>query len=318
MATPKKTKAPVEYSVCGIPLVEVPRRKFLCGKTPVTRAQWARVMGTDAPSEADANLPMDGLSGADCWRFVEKLNATPEAAQLGVTFAIPTIDDWKFACLGSKKVTAPILDCGWFSQNSEDELHPVAQKTANGYGLYDFAGSVAELCSDGKGHGGDYRTDPVHYGPGLNGASLWAGCSSFGFRVFGFRNMVGNWWDWISKELWVLIFNDLPTVAGKCERWHLFESRDWAQILSEQPSLAEHCAWGELEWDDWCHLLAEQPQFADKCHKWAEFRNYPLISLLRAQPQFADRCNLSSLDDGDWEVILRDQPSLAAMKSEMG
>ncbi|MCQ2592326.1 MAG: formylglycine-generating enzyme family protein [Treponema sp.] len=74
-------------------------------------------------------------------------------------FRLPIFEEWVFA---NKEIIIEANDLdddlddidsiicsrlgsiGWFSDNSENKTHPVAQKEANGYGLYDMAGNVSE------------------------------------------------------------------------------------------------------------------------------------------------------------------------------
>jgi serine/threonine protein kinase len=121
---------------------------YWMAQTEVTRAQWAAVMGTPAP-QAGGNLPAL-CSFHDAERFVDALNALGVATN--ATFAIPTEMQWEHACrgmslkyFGNKKS----LDVGWFAENAEGALHPVAQKGKMGYGVYDAHGNAAEWCRDG-------------------------------------------------------------------------------------------------------------------------------------------------------------------------
>lgn len=73
----------------------------------------------------------------------------------GLDFRLPTTAEWKFAAQGgakSKNYTYSgsnnINDVAWYSGNSGNASHDVAQKTANELGLYDMSGNLGEVCND--------------------------------------------------------------------------------------------------------------------------------------------------------------------------
>lgn len=67
-------------------------------------------------------------------------------------FRLPTEEEWEYAAKGGQDFkysgSDKIDEAGWFSGNSGNTTHPVAQKMANGYGLYDMSGNVYEWCWD--------------------------------------------------------------------------------------------------------------------------------------------------------------------------
>ena len=65
-------------------------------------------------------------------------------------------------------------DMAWFTGNSGDKTHPVGQKNANAWGLYDMHGNVAEWVQDWKG---DYPSRSVADPQGPTGPT------GDGFRV---------------------------------------------------------------------------------------------------------------------------------------
>ena len=158
---------------------------YWLGETPVTQALWVAVMGEN-PSHfrgerpEDLERPVEKVSWEDCQVFLERLNH-----RVGGLFArLPTEAEWERACRGGKmgatwvgelsgKERAPELDAiAWYEGNSNAQTHPVGNKAANPYGLYDMLGNVGEWCADDASSGlREYRarseTDPVATGQGL-------------------------------------------------------------------------------------------------------------------------------------------------------
>ena len=67
-------------------------------------------------------------------------------------FRLPTQDEWIYAAKGGEENefagSDDIDEVGWYEENSGARVHPIAQKKANGYGLYDMSGNVMEWCWD--------------------------------------------------------------------------------------------------------------------------------------------------------------------------
>ena len=138
------------------------------GKYEVTQEQWQEIMG-DNPSyfTGDLSLPVENVSWNDCQGFIKKLNARTEVKSAGITFRLPTDEEWEYACRAGSKGKYGLLasgregkldEMGWYEDNSGGKTHPVGQKKPNAWGLYDMHGNVWEwTASEGGNDARFYR-----------------------------------------------------------------------------------------------------------------------------------------------------------------
>ena len=145
---------------------------FCMQTTEVTQGQWKAVMGSN-PSEyqSGGDFPVERVSWANIQDFITKLNQRGEG-----TYRLPTEAEWEYAAragsttaLANGEITEVYCEydpnlkaMAWYCTG---ETHPVAQKQANAWGLYDMYGNVCEWCQDyfTYGYGEDVGavTDPT-------------------------------------------------------------------------------------------------------------------------------------------------------------
>ncbi len=96
------------------------------------------------------DLPVVGISWDDAGAYCAWLSE-----QTGERYALPSEAQWEYACRGGTATrwycgddAAGLGDDAWFSENAGGRLHPVGQKRANAWGLYDMHGNCWEWCAD--------------------------------------------------------------------------------------------------------------------------------------------------------------------------
>ena len=122
-------------------------RGFWLGKTEVTQGLWKAVMGSNpANFQSGDNYPVEQVSWDECQRFVAKLNQMTGKT----SFRLPTEAEWEYACRAGTtgERYGDLNAVAWYSGNSGNLSHLVAQKQPNNWGLYDTLGNVDEWCSD--------------------------------------------------------------------------------------------------------------------------------------------------------------------------
>ncbi|HET7537046.1 MAG TPA: SUMF1/EgtB/PvdO family nonheme iron enzyme, partial [Candidatus Didemnitutus sp.] len=139
---------------------------FWLAKTEVTQAQWTALMGKNPSGSKNPDQPVEQVSWSSAMDFCKKLTERERLAGRlpeGFSFTLPTEAQWEYACrAGTTEPYAGALETmGWYSGNSGNKSHPVGEKQANAWGLYDMHGGVWEWCLDWYGpYKGGSITDP--------------------------------------------------------------------------------------------------------------------------------------------------------------
>ncbi len=122
--------------------------------TEVTQGQWQAVMGSN-PSffKNGVHYPVEQVNWDDIQTFIQLLNQRGEGS-----YRLPTEAEWEYAARAGTNTT---WSCGnsenclaqvaWYNLNSSKQTHPVGQKQANAWGLYDMHGNVWEWVHDWYG-----------------------------------------------------------------------------------------------------------------------------------------------------------------------
>ncbi len=142
-------------------------KPFSIGRYEVTQAQWEAVIGSN-PYTRDRSNPYYNLPGMaaritrpdhpatvswnDAQEFISRLNALEGHTR----YRLPTEAEWEYAARAGTTTAysfgSRVADLGRYAWHGEDfssgGSHPVGQKEANPWGLYDVHGNAWEWVND--------------------------------------------------------------------------------------------------------------------------------------------------------------------------
>lgn len=145
---------------------------FYMGAHEVKQLHWRTLMDDTLSQFRGIHRPVENVSWYQARAFVDSLNAREETDR----YRLPTEAEWEYAARGGASTRFyfgvawdSLSNHAWYSANSEERTHRVAEKHSNPFGLHDVYGNVWEWVRDAYSpqyYARSEQQDPLNTGRG--------------------------------------------------------------------------------------------------------------------------------------------------------